>query len=45
MGLTMRLNIVWNVTPFSLEDKSTDISEELTASSIRVGEFSTSAED
>jgi len=43
--LAMRLTIVWNVTPCSLEDTSTDVSEELSASSVRVAEFGTSVED
>jgi len=41
----MRLTIACNVTPCSLEDTSTDVSEELTAFSIRVGKFGTSVED
>lgn len=42
--MTVRLTIVWNVTPCSLKDTSTYVSEELTASSISVGEFGTSVE-
>jgi hypothetical protein len=41
----MRITIVYNMTPCSLEDTSTDVSEELSAPSVMVAEFDTSVED